>query len=242
MDLVRDKKTLYLFLAIYVLIIPLMVVNMSIWRYQLMIKAIIVDDHCLCRQGIKALLENTEKVDVIGDTSNTAEAERMIMGKLPDVILLDVGLKGECGLRLAEKLRVRGYKNAIIMITMHTDVSIFKRAASIAKVEGYVLKIDTAEDLKNAVYRACKGQKFVSPSLAQEIAWMEDEQYVDTPLTKREIEVLILIAEGLGSDAIASRFNLSKRTIDSHRANIRKKLDLSNSVELTRYAIEQGMI
>lgn len=242
MDLVRDKKTLYLFLAIYVLIIPLMVVNMSIWRYQLMIKAIIVDDHCLCRQGIKALLENTEKVDVIGDTSNTAEAERMIMGKLPDVILLDVGLKGECGLQLAEKLRVRGYKNAIIMITMHTDVSIFKRAASIAKVEGYVLKIDTAEDLKNAVYRACKGQKFVSPSLAQEIAWMEDEQYVDTPLTKREIEVLILIAEGLGSDAIASRFNLSKRTIDSHRANIRKKLDLSNSVELTRYAIEQGMI
>lgn len=242
MDLVRDKKTLYLFLAIYVLIKPLMVVNMSIWRYHLMIKAIIVDDHCLCRQGIKALLENTEKVDVIGDTSNTAEAERMIMGKLPDVILLDVGLKGECGLQLAEKLRVRGYKNAIIMITMHTDVSIFKRAASIAKVEGYVLKIDTAEDLKNAVYRACKGQKFVSPSLAQEIAWMEDEQYVDTPLTKREIEVLILIAEGLGSDAIASRFNLSKRTIDSHRANIRKKLDLSNSVELTRYAIEQGMI
>ncbi len=207
-----------------------------------MIKTIIIDEHCLFREGIKALLESTKKIETIGDTSNFAEGERIVMGKVPDVVILDIGLKDEKGLQLAEKLRARGYNNAIVMVTMHTDVSLFKRAASIAKVEGYVLKLDTAKDLKNAIYRAYKGQKFVSPSLAQEIAWMEDEQYIDIPLTKREIEVLILIAEGLGSDAIAARLNLSKRTIDSHRANIRKKLDLSNSVELTRYAIDHGII
>lgn len=207
-----------------------------------MIRAVIVDDHPLFRQGIRSLLENSGKVDVIGDVSNATEGERLIMGQLPDVAVLDIGLKGESGLQLAEKLRARGYKNAIVMVTMHTEVSIFKRAAAIAKVEGYVLKLDAAEDLENAVYRACKGQKFVSPSLAQEMAWMEDGDETDSPLTKREEEVLILIADGFGSDAIASRLDLSKRTIDSHRANIRKKLNLSNSVELTRYAIEHGFI
>ncbi|AAZ28361.1 response regulator [Colwellia psychrerythraea] len=208
-----------------------------------MIKAVIVDDHPLFRQGIRLLLESSGNVEVIGDASNAIEGERLIMGKLPDVAVLDIGLVGESGLQLAEKLRARGYKNAIVMVTMHTEVSIFKRAAAIAKVEGYVLKLDAAEDLENAVYRACNGQKFVSPSLAQEMAWMEDDsQKTDSLLTKREEEVLILIADGLGSDAIALRLDLSKRTIDSHRANIRKKLGLTNSVELTRYAIEQGLI
>lgn len=207
-----------------------------------MIKAVIVDDHALFRQGIRALLENSGKIEVIGDVSNATEGERLIMGQLPDVAVLDIGLEGENGLQLAERLRARGFDNAIVMVTMHTEVSIFKRAASIAKVEGYVLKLDAAEDLENAVYRACKGQKFVSPSLAQEMAWMEESEDENNPLTKREEEVLILIAEGHGSDAIASRLSLSKRTIDSHRANIRKKLNLSNAAELTRYAIERGLI
>lgn len=207
-----------------------------------MIKAVIVDDHVLFRQGIRALLESSGKIDVIGDVSNAIEGERLIMGQMPDVAVLDITLEGESGLQLAEKLRARGYHNAIVMVTMHTEVTIFKRAAAIAKVEGYVLKLDAAEDLENAVYRACRGLKFVSPSLAQEMAWMDETPEEAHPLTKREVEILVLIAEGLGSDAIASRLRLSKRTIDSHRANIRKKLGLSNSAELTRYAIEQGFI
>lgn len=207
-----------------------------------MIKAVIVDDHPLFRAGIKSLLENSGKIEVIADVSNAGEAERVIIGKLPDVAVLDIGLGEECGLQLAERLRARGFKNAIVMVTMHTEVAIFKRAASIAKVEGYVLKLDAAEDLETAIDRACSGKRFVSPSLAQEMVWMENSDEESNPLTKREQEVLILIAEGLGSDAIASRLGLSKRTIDSHRANIRKKLNLSNSVELTRYAIEQGLV
>jgi two-component system nitrate/nitrite response regulator NarL len=207
-----------------------------------MIKAAIVDDHVLFRQGIKSLLENSGKIEVIGDVSNAIEGERLIMGKLPDVAVLDIGLAGDSGLQLAEKLRARGFNNAIVMVTMHTEVSIFKRAAAIAKVEGYVLKLDAAEDLEKAVYLACEGKKFVSPSLAQEMAWMSDEPISQHLLSKREEEVLILIAEGLGSDAVAARLSLSKRTIDSHRANIRKKLDLSNSAELVRYAIEHGLV
>jgi len=207
-----------------------------------MIKAAIVDDHVLFRQGIKSLLENSGKIEVIGDASNAIEGERLIMGKLPDVAVLDIGLAGDSGLQLAEKLRARGFNNAIVMVTMHTEVSIFKRAAAIAKVEGYVLKLDAAEDLEKAVYLAFEGKKFVSPSLAQEMAWMSDEPVSQHILSKREEEVLILIAEGLGSDAVAARLNLSKRTIDSHRANIRKKLDLSNSAELVRYAIEHGLV
>jgi len=207
-----------------------------------MIKAAIVDDHVLFRQGIKSLLENSGKIEVIGDASNAIEGERLIMGKLPDVAVLDIGLAGDSGLQLAEKLRARGFHNAIVMVTMHTEVSIFKRAAAIAKVEGYVLKLDAAEDLEKAVYLAFEGKKFVSPSLAQEMAWMSDEPVSQHILSKREEEVLILIAEGLGSDAVAARLNLSKRTIDSHRANIRKKLDLSNSAELVRYAIEHGLV
>jgi len=207
-----------------------------------MIKAAIVDDHVLFRQGIKSLLENSGKIEVIGDASNAIEGERLIMGKLPDVAVLDIGLAGDSGLQLAEKLRARGFNNAIVMVTMHTEVSIFKRAAAIAKVEGYVLKLDAAEDLEKAVYLAFEGKKFVSPSLAQEMAWMSDEPVSQHILSKREEEVLILIAEGLGSDAVAARLNLSKRTIDSHRANIRKKLDLSNSAELVRYAVEHGLV
>lgn len=206
-----------------------------------MINAVIVDDHVLFRQGVCALLEESGQIKVVGDASNAVDAERLIMGRLPDVAVLDISMKGESGLQLAERLRARGFANAIVMVTMHTELSIFKRAVAIAKIDGYVLKLDAAEDLVNAILGACQGRRFVSPSIAQELAWLDPQEPKDS-LSEREREVLILVAEGLGSDAIAARLNISKRTVDNHRANIRRKLNLLNTAELTRYALENGLL
>ncbi|SBS37741.1 Response regulator UvrY [Marinomonas spartinae] len=208
-----------------------------------MINAVVVDDHVMFQQGVKALLEESQQISVVDTATNVIDAERIIMGKKPDVCVLDISLTQGNGLELAERLRSRGYQGAIVMLTMHTELSIFKRASSIAKIDGYVLKLDASEDLVKAIMGAMSGKRFVSPAIAQEMAWQDGQNNLDeSPLSTREIEVLTLVAEGHGSEAIASRLKLSKRTVDNHRANIRKKLGLTNSAELTRYAIEQGLL
>lgn len=208
-----------------------------------MIKAIVVDDHVMFLQGVKALLEESQQISVVDTATNTIDAERIIMGKQPDVCVLDISLAQGNGLELAERLRARGYQGAIIMLTMHTELNIFKRASAIAKIDGYVLKLDASEDLMAAIKGALNGKRFVSPAIAQEMAWQDSHADVgDNPLSVRELEVLTLVAEGHGSETIAARLKLSKRTVDNHRANIRRKLNLTNAAELTRYAIENGLL
>lgn len=207
-----------------------------------MIKAVIVDDHIMFQQGVKALLEESNQITVIDTATNAADGERIIIGKQPDVCVLDISLAQGNGVELAERLRSRGYQGSIVMLTMHTELKIFKRASAIAKIDGYVLKLDASEDLVAAILGARKGQRFVSPAIAQEMAWESSRSEQESPLTIREQEVLTLVAEGHGSDAIASRLNLSKRTVDNHRANIKRKLGFNNSVELIRYAMDQGLL
>lgn len=207
-----------------------------------MINAIIVDDHIIFQQGVKALLEESNQITVIDTATNAADAERIIIGKQPDVCVLDISLAHGNGVELAERLRARGYQGAIVMLTMHTELKIFKRASAIAKIDGYVLKLDASEDLVSAILGTQKGQRFVSPSIAQEMAWDNSRHESGSQLTTREQEVLTLVAEGHGSDAIALRLGLSKRTVDNHRANIKRKLGFTNSVELIRYAIDQGLL
>jgi len=208
-----------------------------------MIKAVVIDDHIMFQQGVKALLEESQQITVIDTATNAIDAERIIIGKQPDVCVLDISLAQGNGLELAERLRMRGYQGAIIMLTMHTELNIFKRASAIAKIDGYVLKLDASEDLMTAITGALNGKRFVSAGIAQEMAWQDSNTEAnDNPLSTRELEVLTLVAEGHGSETIASRLELSKRTVDNHRANIRKKLNLTNSAELTRYAIENGLL
>ncbi|MEL0612640.1 response regulator transcription factor [Marinomonas arenicola] len=208
-----------------------------------MINAVVVDDHVMFQQGVKALLEESQQITVVDTATNAIDAERIIMGKQPDVCVLDISLAQGNGLELAERLRGRGYLGAIVMLTMHTELNIFKRASAIAKIDGYVLKLDASEDLMKAIMGAMNGKRFVSPAIAQEMAWQDGQAEIDdNPLSARELEVLTLVAEGHGSETIASRLKLSKRTVDNHRANIRKKLGLTNAAELTRYAIEKGLL
>lgn len=171
------------------------------------------------------------------------DAERIIIGKKPDACVLDISLAQGNGLELAERLRTRGYKGAIIMLTMHTELNIFKRASAIAKIDGYVLTLDASEDLMAAIAGALNGKRFVSPAIAQEMAWQGSHAETnESSLSMRELEVLTFVAKGHGSETIAARLTLSKRTVDNHRANIRKKLKLTNSAELTRYAMENGLV
>ena len=208
-----------------------------------MIKAVVVDDHVMFQQGVKALLEESQQISVVDTATNAIDAERIIIGKRPDVCVLDISLAQGNGLELAERLRARGYQGAIIMLTMHTEMNIFKRASAIAKIDGYVLKLDASEDLMAAIKGALNGKRFVSPAIAQEMAWQDSHTNMDdNPLSVRELEVLTLVAEGHGSETIAARLKLSKRTVDNHRANIRRKLNLTNAAELTRYAIENGLL
>ncbi|OOV87463.1 response regulator [Oceanospirillum linum] len=207
-----------------------------------MIKAVIVDDHVIFQQGVKALLEEPNRIKVIDMATNAPDAERIIIGKQPDVCVLDISLADGNGIELAERLRMRGYRGSIVMLTMHTELKIFKRASAITKIDGYVLKLDASEDLVNAIIGAQQGQRFVSPAIAHEMAWQNSRLEQESPISMREQEVLTLVAEGHGSDAIASRLDLSKRTVDNHRANIKRKLGFNNTVELIRYAIENDLL
>lgn len=199
-----------------------------------MTRIVLADDHAMFRQGLMRLLQSAD-LSVVAECSDGREALDAIRLHQPDIALLDVTMPGMDGIAVAEEARASGCATRIIMLTMHDVPAVCSRALA-AGVAGYILKDDAFEELETAMKTALQGKSFVSTSLRRGMASCKEGG--GSVLTSREQEVLRLIARGQSNRLIAEELQVSIKTVDSHRTNLMRKLDLHSVADLVRYAIQ----
>jgi DNA-binding NarL/FixJ family response regulator len=214
-----------------------------------MIRIALVDDHDLVRAGIRALLEQDPRFQVVGETGDGQDAVRMVTTLTPDVVLMDVHLSGGIsGLDATETIvkDCRGVK--VIILTQYENREYIRRAIRIG-ARGYLLKRSVAAQLKDAILTVHGGQRYLHPSVADELVDLvtagrsiEDTEDDYDRLTAREKQVFQLLAEGKTSRDISRYLNISLKTAMTHRTNLMEKMDIHSRAELIRYAIRRGVI
>ena len=211
---------------------------------------LIIDDHPLFREGLKAIIERDNRFEVVGEAGNGREGLRLAKELKPDLALVDMSLPDQSGIQLTRELKNASLKTRIMMITMHSKVDYIVKAFR-AGATGYVVKESASERLLQGMDTVLKGEYFMDSSVSHKVvkklmqfpekgAKITDASY-DT-LTPREQEIMVLLAEGLSSKEIAEKLFISPKTVDNHRTNILRKLNLHSTIELIRYAAKLGII
>jgi two-component system response regulator NreC len=205
------------------------------------IRLLLADDHVLVRQGVRVLLEQAGMV-VLGEAADGLEALRLAHMHAPEVALLDIAMPHLNGLETARRLREAVPQTKSIILTMHTAEPYVLEALQAGAV-GYVVKMQAAADLVQAIHTAVQGAIYLSPCVTTTVvqAYVRGTPLPRDPLTSREREVLQRIAEGQTTKEIATGLGLSVKTAESHRSNLMRKLDLHETASLVRYAIRRGL-
>ncbi len=214
------------------------------------IKVLLVDDHAILRQGVHALLAREPDLLVVGEAGDGEEALVAVARSKPDVVIMDIVMPRMNGLEATRLIKERHPDTRVLILSMYDDheyvVQIIQAGAS-----GYVLKRVVTEDLVRAIHAVHAGESFLYPPIAAKL--IGDYLRVTEgdggrgagngeSLTTREREVLKLIADGNSNGQIADQLGLSRKTVDSHRANAMRKLDLHDVTEVVKYAIRTGLI
>lgn len=209
--------------------------------------AVMADDHQLIRVGLKSILSEHYQLELLGETDNGSEACMMIRRQQPEIAFLDLNLPELSGLQIVEELRETApyLTTKFIILTMHADKRLFKQALKF-HIDGYLLKADTSRCLPAAVEALLAGKNYYSKKLEK----MVFEHFIGevtepVPLevfTRRELHILRMIANGLTNRRIAEQLQLSSRTVEFHRGNINRKLGTNRVSDLTRYAINMGLV
>jgi DNA-binding NarL/FixJ family response regulator len=208
---------------------------------------VLADDHHVVRQGLRSLLEAEPDFSVVGETGDGVEAAQLVERLQPDVLVLDLMMPGLNGLEVTRQVGQRSPRTRVVILSMHADeahVLEGLRAGAVA----YVLKESTSAELVRAVREAVAGRRYLSPPLSEraiEVYMQKVESTVLDPyetLTAREREVLHLVAEGYTNAEIADRLFISRRTVETHRANLMRKLGLRTQTDLISYALRRGIL
>lgn len=210
------------------------------------IKIFLADDHELIRTGIRNLLGSNKDFQIVGESGDGEETIRKVREVKPDVVVIDISMPGMSGIEVTKHLREKFPNVKVLVLTMHENVEyvyqIYKSGAG-----GYLLKNAGKEEISSAIYAVARGEKFFSPKVSELMisGYMKQAERRDSPspdstLTKREEEVLRLIARGLNNQQISGQLFISPRTVDTHRTNIMQKLDIHDVANLVRYALENG--
>jgi DNA-binding NarL/FixJ family response regulator len=207
-------------------------------------RILVADDHGIVRTGIKLLLENQADLDVVAEAADGIEAIEQALATHPDLCILDVGMPRMTGLQAARGIRAHLPDVRVLMLSMHDDERYLFEALK-AGASGYVLKREADQDLVGAVRAVGRGEAFLTNAAERSLIreWMADDTTGPAiPLTPREEEVVKLIAEAHTNAQIAEMLHLSAKTVESHRANVLRKLGMRDRVELVRYAIRRGLV
>ena len=207
-------------------------------------RLLIADDHGIVRAGIRLLLERQPDIEVVAEASDGVEAVEQALATRPTLAILDVSMPRMTGLQAAREIRAQLPDTRVLMLSMHDDEHYLFEALK-AGASGYVLKREADQDLVGAVRAVGRGEAFLTNAAERSLirAWMDDgAQGPSVPLTPREEEVVKLIAEAHTNAQIAAILHLSEKTVESHRANVLRKLGMRDRVELVRYAIRRGLI
>ena len=210
------------------------------------IKILIADDHGILRDGLHALLETQPGYEVIGEATNGEEALHMAVSTRPDLILMDISMQGINGIEAAKKIKDILPEVKIIFLTVHEDKGFLQEAIQ-AGGSGYILKQALKTDLFNSIRTVLGGGIYLHPSVFQSLAGAPDQSVtVKTSkldeLTRREIEVLRLLARGFTNLQIAEQLMISARTVQFHRGNLTEKLNLHSRVDLVQFAVENQLV
>ena len=209
------------------------------------IKLVIADDHSMIREGLRQLLELDENIKVVAEASDGAEAIEKLKEYNVDVLLLDINMPNMNGLDTLMNIKKNNIDVKVLILTIHNEVDYLIKAVEIG-CDGYVLKDSDSNLLRKAIYTVYEGEKFIQPSLTPILnAGLASKVEIDdklNELTRREIEVLKLIAEGLFNKEIASKLDISERTVKNHVSNIFKKIDVSDRTQAAVFAIKNNLV
>jgi two-component system response regulator NreC len=211
-------------------------------------RLLLVDDHAVVRSGLKMLLSAEGDVEIVGEAGTAAEAIEVAGAVAPDVILMDIGLPDLSGIDATREIKKRFPRISVVALTIHEDEEYFFKMLD-AGASGYVPKRAAPEELLTAIRAAASGEVYLYPSLAKLLVtdYLTQEHVISNKpkldgLTNREREVLQYLAEGTSNEEIAVSLVISPKTVERHRENIMRKLNLHSRAELVRYAIRRGIV
>lgn len=209
------------------------------------IKVMITDDHKMVREGIKQLLELNDSISVVGMASDGDECISVLESKKPDLLLLDINMPGKNGLEIIEEIKKLNFNVKIILLTVHNEVDYLLKAVEIG-ADGYVLKDSGSAELVNAIEIVMSGESYIQPDMipmlnSKMIAKNSDKEKMKN-LTKRELEVLVLVSEGMFNKEIADKLSISERTVKNHISSIFKKIDVGDRTQAAVFAIRNNLI
>lgn len=211
------------------------------------LRVMVVDDHAVVRQGIRAVLEGAEGLEVVAEAGDGTEALRLVGETKPDVVVLDVNMPEPDGLEVTRILREDGQDCRILILSMHDNPEYVLEALR-AGADGYMLKDAGPSELRSAVAAVGEGREYLSERVTHQLSLaLRAELERDKKrgrldrLTPREREVMLLVARGRTSREIAEEFGISHRTVETHRERIMAKLRMNSVADLTRFVVELGL-
>lgn len=210
------------------------------------IRVLVADDHMIVRTGIRHVLESDSGFEVVGEAANGPETLSLAAQLEPDVVVLDISMPGESGLKLAAQLRAGTPERRVLILSMHDNAEYVLESVR-AGANGYLLKDTAATELRSAIRAVCRGESYFSPPIAGRLRDALRGEHA-TPaasldhLTGRERDVLLGVARGRTNKEIATELGISHRTVETHRESLMKKLQIRTVAELTRFALAAGIM
>ncbi|NLW60146.1 MAG: response regulator transcription factor [Firmicutes bacterium] len=208
-----------------------------------MIRVVIAEDHHIVREGLRVLLERTGEIEIVGEADDGDKAFRLIKELCPDIALIDMVMPTFNGNQLLVKLKELGLPTIPIVLSMYSEPEVVREALKNG-ARGYLLKSAVFQELMIAI-RACLNNKtYLSPAISQLLVedYITEKENPGRNLTPREIELLQLIVKGYKNREIAERLMIALKTVENHRANIMKKLNVTNTAELIVTAVKEGIV
>jgi two-component system NarL family response regulator len=210
------------------------------------VRILLVDDHQMFRDGLRSILDAEDGVEVIGEAEDGRVAVELAQALAPDVVVMDIGMHGLNGVEATRQIKANHPEIQVVALSTHSDRS-YVLSMLEAGASGYVLKTAAFDEMRHAVQTVAKGKYFLSPDITGLV--VDARVHDSSPpsgsakiiLGAREREILQLLAEGHSSPEIAQRLHISASTVDSHRRNIMRKLDVHSVAELTKYAVREGL-
>ena len=205
----------------------------------------IADDHSMVREGLRSLLELDGDIQVIEEAVDGEDCLEKLKTCKPDVLLLDINMPKKNGLEVLQCINKSNLKVKVLVLTVHNEVEYLIKAVDIG-VDGYIIKDSESAELKKAIFAITKGENYIQPDLipalnSKMIEKNSDKDKIDS-LTKREFEVLKLLAVGMYNKEIAEKLNISERTVKNHVSNIFKKLEVTDRTQAAVFTIRNNLI
>ena len=211
-------------------------------------RIVIAEDHTILREGLRAILSSNSEFEIVGEAEDGREAIRCVENINPDLVLMDLSMPRTNGLEAIKEIKKQNPEIKVMALTVHKTEEYILEALK-GGADGYVLKDATQAELVLAIKNVLMGKRYLSPDISEKVieGYLEGRKTVKTTsawdtLTQREREILKLIAEGFKNKEVADYLCISLKTVEKHRANLMKKLDLHNAAALTAFAMEKGLV